>query len=702
MRRLLYTAALLILAASCDLEHEAVTEALGERRNIKFEISPPATRSSLNTSDTYVRDINLFAYSEGFLDACAYSTQVQNLSLDLKADTDYHLYAVANAGRLDAPFDEDDLEVLTLMLDGLESLQDAFPMAWNDNVNTASTHVILIDLERLVSRIGFRLDASLLSGLKVTSVRLRQSALDVRPFAEGSAAVYVADGDYASASDISSVNNGGTVYFYALENCKGSLLRGNTDPWQKIPDNLGTESSYCTYLEVVCSASSVTDMSGTVLYRMYIGTDNCSNFDLIRNNEIIVTLKTTRDGLDVESWKIDASNLSVADYLEFVPSSITTRYGKRDTLVLETNISDLAIHTSGFEDLGLTYYRSGNRFYIDCECWYAGGGTGYITASGSGKSACCRIDVDNVPDGISVPNDIVMIKGTAMEVAIMPTPVEVDFHYMCDCVSSNTYVASISDVAQDTFEISAQHTGSCTMTATFGGLSASFNVTVVEASVRMTDVEVPQYVDVPYGGTEYCNFVITPSNATDALVVTPADESIATVCEVGRGFYQVRGRKAGKTTVSVVSSGGLERSFDIYVTTMAELRLNGDYVTLHIEDSGQGYRPATLDAVASLAAEAHYTDYQDITRTDYDTLRVNYSIALNPAAFGSTALPVFSSMIKSGKEEITHRYEENIVWTDIVAGYYYVNRSYYNLTGISFAGSILRYDNPDYKVVMNN
>jgi hypothetical protein len=115
---------------------------------------------------------------------------------------------------------------------------------------------ICVTLERLVSKIVFCVDKSDLGGLTVSSARLCQTALRVRPFCEGGSAVMtgheVADGDFCTAADLSVLNGGGEVQFYALENCQGVLIPGNEDPWGKVPSGIGDKADLCTFIEVVC------------------------------------------------------------------------------------------------------------------------------------------------------------------------------------------------------------------------------------------------------------------------------------------------------------------------------------------------------------------------------------------------------------------------------------------------------------------
>ena len=164
-------------------------------------------------------------------------------------------------------------------------------------------------LERLAARIGFTLDASLVNGLKITSARICQSASVVRPFESGGSKITCEeeslDGDYATDQDLKNLNDGKTIYFYSLENVQDNLLPQNKDPWQKIPDALGSKAELCTYIEAIGTFEEGFLFKGSVTYRFYLGKDNTSDFSVIRNSDMHVTLTLTGEGLTEISWKVE-------------------------------------------------------------------------------------------------------------------------------------------------------------------------------------------------------------------------------------------------------------------------------------------------------------------------------------------------------------------------------------------------------------
>ena len=280
----------------------AVTKAVP----VEFVISTTdttMTRSSITVSDTKVADINIYAYYDGMLEASVYEKSPQTVSLSLTNGRTYNLYALSNMGEVDGPVSEDELIAMDYSIKAISDMTGGLPMSWSQKGFTVSGSApkASVTLMRLVSRIRFSIDKSALDGLSVTSVQLKQGALRATPFISGSKAAStseVGDGDYATSSDITSLNSGNTVTFYALENCQGVLLPNNKEASSKVPEEIADKSALCTYLEMTASFSGkyegVDVSSDNVKYRFYLGEDNCTNFNIIRNKDVKINLKSPK------------------------------------------------------------------------------------------------------------------------------------------------------------------------------------------------------------------------------------------------------------------------------------------------------------------------------------------------------------------------------------------------------------------------
>lgn len=285
----------------------------GDTVTLSFLIPEAATKSSAWTDADGVHDVYIVAYTGGKYAAATYSRDIHGLSLSLVRDMTYNLYAVANMGETGACADEQEfLESGMFSIGDPDAVQARMPMCWSRKGLVLSQGVteVEIRLDRLAARISFSVDRSLLTGMSVTSVRLRSCALSARlfPGINGSRiqdGEMAGDGDYASEADLALLNSSGTAYFYALENCQGTLLPDNGDPWQKVPDSIGEKAGLCTYLEVGCAFGPESVYDGEVTYRLYIGQDNTTNFDIRRNSDIRISLVPTMPGLKEISWKVE-------------------------------------------------------------------------------------------------------------------------------------------------------------------------------------------------------------------------------------------------------------------------------------------------------------------------------------------------------------------------------------------------------------
>lgn len=305
------------LLAICGCARELCgPEAGGGGQEVAFEVCVhDGTRSIISPDESALDDLCLVIYREGSLWGTRYFDDVSDVSLVLDVGRTYDVYALANVGEV-APVqrEKDFLMDFCLTIDGVEDLDGCLPMASEcvPVAVTAGMPSVRVELVRLASKIRFAVGNDALKGLRVESVRLCQSALKVFPFSDfGGAGSKVtafaetADGDYASADDLEVLNAGGTVCFYTLENCQGVLLPGNLDPWLKVPESLGNEAGLATYIEVGCRFDDTASYDGTVLYRFYLGRDDCSDFNVVRNSDMMITLCLTEEGIGKVSWKVE-------------------------------------------------------------------------------------------------------------------------------------------------------------------------------------------------------------------------------------------------------------------------------------------------------------------------------------------------------------------------------------------------------------
>ena len=274
--------------------------------------SADRTKSSISPDENLINDINIYAYRDGKLVEHVFKSNPTTVTFELNKGYTYNFYAISNMGEVDMPFNESQVcSNVNLWIATIDDLEECIPMAWKTTgvSITGSQKAINLKLERLAARIGFTLDASLVNGLKITSARICQSASVVRPFESGGSKITCEeeslDGDYATQEDLEELNDGNSIYFYSLENVQDNLLPQNKDPWQKVPDALGSKAELCTYIEAIGTFEEGFLFKGSVTYRFYLGKDNTSDFSVIRNSDMHVTLTLTGEGLTEISWKVE-------------------------------------------------------------------------------------------------------------------------------------------------------------------------------------------------------------------------------------------------------------------------------------------------------------------------------------------------------------------------------------------------------------
>lgn len=325
------TAAAMIAGGCVLVETPCVGEPEGRAMvTIRFiceeSADPAMSRSSMFDGDA-VSDINLYVWRDG---VCVSHEFIESYAgacrIPLVSGADYSFYALANCGGRIEPdsdgweCDEGSMERLEIKFPGTDGGVMDIPMAaaLKNRRITGVSPVIDISLVRLVSRIVFTYlpDGGLgASGISVTGIRLCDAAGRVSPFVEKSKAsgTDVADGDFGSEEDLRTVNGGGSIEFYAFENCWGDLLPGNTDQKKKVPEEVGNVTGP-TYMEVSCAFSGEGLLLGEITYRIYLGSDAVGNFDLTRNSSYRIQLLGSKNGLDEISWRID-KDVSFNDYL---------------------------------------------------------------------------------------------------------------------------------------------------------------------------------------------------------------------------------------------------------------------------------------------------------------------------------------------------------------------------------------------------
>ena len=324
------------------------------------------TRSSISPDEYLAEDICMMAYREddGRLAAIQTGKTAEDIDIELNSGT-YSIYVTANMGAFDAPAEESEIGTASYPINSFAEFGDALPMCWKGKaeIKTGETTIVHATLSRLVSRISFKVETGILEGLEIASIRLCQGASILRPFMEGGSRILSSDetlnGDHATEEDIAGLMDGESICFYAVENCQGVLLPYNTDPWTKVPDNIGDKAELCTYVEMKGRWNDDADYEGYITYRFYLGEDATCSFDIRRNSLHNLTLYLEEESLDRISWKIDASQMDIVRWE--VNSSLDDNFHRKDNFYVTENIR---IDFS-FDEKGQKFWdRRNNRFCL--------------------------------------------------------------------------------------------------------------------------------------------------------------------------------------------------------------------------------------------------------------------------------------------------------------------------------------------------
>lgn len=380
-----------IVSVSCAYEKhpEADEKVNAENRILSSFATQIAGAESISVKsilpddiETKVSDVTLASYDESgtLTDVRYYESDFSMMSLYVSGQGACNVYALVNMGDMTRHFpgDESEVPLMEYMLQSFSSVETSgFPMSGILRKYRPSQGQGIIKVDRLFSKLCVRILHKSLSGYTPSafyaynlcnrSLFVRQANRRMMPFApEGSRAVSTADiltssdynpdlnDRYAYDGPLSIGQLGPgpgyfqdtTVVLYVPENAQGNLLPSNTDPFGKVYDKISdidgkSYSGLCTYLEFNARREATQGYSGNVMYRYYLGADNTSDFNLLRNKRYDLTLDFTEGGFFVNSWKVSRGD----DWT--------------DGRVLEFVDEPYLIQPGGIEKIMIHYSRSG-------------------------------------------------------------------------------------------------------------------------------------------------------------------------------------------------------------------------------------------------------------------------------------------------------------------------------------------------------
>lgn len=373
LKKLLFALTVALIVAGCreDSESSKITGNVTFLSVVKEEI---ATKSSIDVDDSAIMTIKISLYNTLGILAGSYSfSNGEEISIDLPVGESYTIYALANVIGLTPPISESAMREISIAWPGVAGItSDGFPMAHTGTLTVVKgNNSYTMEFIRLVARYDLVIDRSNLEGsFEVTGVRLRNSAAGAFPFSSR-AATAALDGDMSTISDLQLLNAGSAVSFYMYENLQGNLLPDNSDPWAKIPDNIPTVKDLCTFLEIegkyIGGGVSTGLNSNKMTFRIYLGADNTSSFDITRNTIQTLTFFPSDNSISTESWKVDPGIVEDNRSISWEPSVLNLLSMSKDTVCLVLSPAGLPITLRGserFENGELNYTHEGERVII--------------------------------------------------------------------------------------------------------------------------------------------------------------------------------------------------------------------------------------------------------------------------------------------------------------------------------------------------
>ncbi len=343
-------ACLVIAACTTEKENPVVKE-----RVCTIKIRPELqTKSSYNADENIIRDFNAFIYKDGALISHLYSDEGKDVEGDFTPGDGYSVYMLANTGRIATPPKEEaSMCCFSIKPDYGIFPEKGIPMSAFKKGLTLKDgeNEICFNMERLVAKIGLRVDRSREEDAThiIRSVGVRQAFNSIFPFQSSSKATsssMMGDGDIASKGDISKMNSGKdeTIWLYVPENCQGDLLKGNTDPWKKVPDNIPQAKDVCTYIEILATYKSPKEGTQDITFRFFPGKDITGNFDIERNSASIITFVPSDKSITYDGWKVDYEKINLG--INFLSRSEELQPGQIATLFLADPDGNADVFTS--------------------------------------------------------------------------------------------------------------------------------------------------------------------------------------------------------------------------------------------------------------------------------------------------------------------------------------------------------------------
>ena len=528
------TLSALLLLTSC-LKYDK-DEGLQIRTNVDVSVTvdpldDASTRSSLTSQDTEAKDCNIWIYDESGLVHSGYYADMEDIRLEnLVVGRTYQVRAVANVGEMTPPVNVETADALTFNWNVTElNAKAGMPMTFASAMRVMTFTSLNVRLKRIAAKYTIVIDHKGFAGnYSIRSLSLRNAPSKVMAFSEskiGASGISAVNGDSATDADLVRLNSGLGVDFFIFENNQGEILSGNSDPWKKEFENHNAgKSSYaskCSYLDVLGDYEVEGFRVPDLRYRIYLGKNSTTNFDVSRNTAYTVVMNPTDaaalDG-NLVSWKVTHGTIQDTRSISFSPASITVPSMGQAASSVVVSPSTLAFTVApgaNFSAAGLEFEQDGKSVTVRSGSIVSANTSAKLKAVLSdGKSAELAITV--IPPALDhivvTPSD-----GWTLAKGSQKSFVATAYYSAgdpADITSSATWtgVGMTASATKGTF--TASQKGSASVTATYGGKSASSSGSVYEREVVKTEPYEPVVT------IEYADKVGADGSATSSPKVT--------------------------------------------------------------------------------------------------------------------------------------------------------------------------------------
>lgn len=311
MRKIIFASAILFCCCSQYVTPDPQPQA-GQHLSLTFQCGDmSSTRTA--TPETRIDNINLYLFpANGDPARHVYIAPAQSVVLEMPKG-DYTLFAVANLG-----YDMGDRTQEYVRAQRTERVPTAvvdapFPMSAEQAVTVDDDMQIIVSLVRAVAKVNFsfQVAAEFAQSFRPQSVQLCSASHSAALFGSNcpDSADYVADAATVETSEMTF-----SATYYLLENKQGEVsIIGSQQ--QKDQSHA---PQFASYIAITGEAEGK-----KVVYRIYLGENNTTDFNVIRNR--IYNIDARICGMNTLDWRVSTTELSLEPFAEsYTPNTPAT------------------------------------------------------------------------------------------------------------------------------------------------------------------------------------------------------------------------------------------------------------------------------------------------------------------------------------------------------------------------------------------